>query len=76
MCVELRSYIFDYIQTRSDDQPQTHYLNWKLDISILPQQNVLSSRHPTPQPILHVNLEYHLVGRLTDTQLTWAYRRD
>lgn len=64
-----------------------HYLNWKILLSTLPQQDVLSSRHPTPRPFLHVNLVYQLVGLLnnwraagwqttdvgtTDNRLTWA----
>lgn len=54
---ELRSYISNYIYTKIRS------------ISMLPQQDVCSSRYPTPQPFLHVKLEYHLVGRLTYTQL-------
>ena len=54
--------LYIWLHTRSD-QPQAHYPNWKFAISMLPWQKVLSSRHPTPQPLLHVNLEYRFVGR-------------
>lgn len=61
---ELRSCISGYIKDQMTNLKLTMYLNWKLVISMLAQQHVLSSRHPTPQLFHPVNLEYYLVRRL------------